>query len=90
MKIIVILFTLFFNFVYAQQVQNMPKIKKNNTPEQFFLQNLLKQYPDLFTEILEKRNPWNVQIIYTQVNRDVNNVPTLSNHYFNVDNTKYF
>ncbi|MBK7883256.1 MAG: serine hydrolase [Chitinophagaceae bacterium] len=54
------------------------------------LENILKQHPALFNEILAKKDTWNVQIIYTQVNRDASNNVSLSDYYFNVNDTKYF
>ena len=55
-----------------------------------FLVNLLKEYPQYFDSILKNRKAWNVQIIYTEINRDKNNNPKFSNYYFNVDTSKYF
>ena len=55
-----------------------------------FLVDLLKQYPQFFDSILKNRKAWNVQIIYTEVNRDKNNNPDFMDYYFNVDTSKYF
>ena len=55
-----------------------------------FLVNLLKQYPQYFDSILKNRKDWNVQIIYTEVNRDKHNNPKFTDYYFNVDTSKYF
>jgi beta-lactamase family protein len=55
-----------------------------------FLENLLKQYPDFFGKILQSRDSFQLQIIYTQIDRDAHNYPTFKNYYFNVDSTKYF
>jgi hypothetical protein len=55
-----------------------------------FLLKLLEAYPQYFDSILENRKIWNVQIIYTQVNRDRNNKPHFKDYYFNVDSTQYF
>ena len=55
-----------------------------------FLVNLLKEYPQYFDSILKNRKAWNVQIIYTEINRDKNNNPKFTNYYFNVDASKYF
>ncbi len=54
------------------------------------LENLLQQYPQYFDSILRKRKALNVQIIYTEVNRDENNNPAFIDYFFNVDNTQYF
>lgn len=55
-----------------------------------FLANILKQNPQYFDSILKFKKEWNVQIIYTQINRDKQNNPTFTDYYFNVDSSKYF
>ena len=55
-----------------------------------FLEKLLQSYPQLFDSILKNRKAWNVQIIYTQIDRGANNLPKLSNYYFNVNPAHYF
>ncbi len=54
------------------------------------LENLLKKYPEYFSKILQKRDSFKVQIIYTQIDRDAHNNPSFKNYYFNVDSLKYF
>ncbi|MEO8110349.1 MAG: serine hydrolase [Ginsengibacter sp.] len=61
----------------------------NAKTDSFFI-NLLQQYPQYFAEIIANRKAWNVQVIYTEINRDENNVPHFVNHYFNVDSSAYF
>lgn len=69
---------------------------KNRHPEidfaktDSFLVNILNKYPQYFDSVLKNRKAWNVQIIYTQINRDKNNEPAFTNYYFNVDSSKYF
>ena len=55
-----------------------------------FFVGLLQQYPQYFEAILKNRKDWNVQIIYTEINRDKNNNPKFRDYYFNVDASKYF
>jgi hypothetical protein len=55
-----------------------------------FLVDLLMQYPQFFDSILKYRKDWNVQIIYTEINRDKHNNPEFTDYYFNVDASKYF
>ncbi len=52
--------------------------------------NLLREYPQYFESILKNRKEWNVQIIYTMINRDKNNNPHFKDYYFNVDTFKIF
>ena len=55
-----------------------------------FLPLLLKNNPSYFDDILKNDKDWNVQIIYTQINRDANGIPNLAHHYFNVNAGNYF
>ncbi|MEO6541922.1 MAG: serine hydrolase, partial [Ferruginibacter sp.] len=55
-----------------------------------FLETLLKNNPVYFADILKSHKDWNVQIIYTQVNRGTNGIPDLVHHYYHVDAGKYF
>ncbi|MEO7992689.1 MAG: serine hydrolase [Chryseolinea sp.] len=63
-----------------------PTIKENEN----FLENLMRLHPEKFDSILLNRDKLEVQIIYTQIERDANNVPTFKSFYFNVDSTRYF
>ncbi len=55
-----------------------------------FMETLLKQYPQYFDSILTNRKGYNVQIIYTQIDRGANGIPLLKQHYFNVNPDNYF
>lgn len=55
-----------------------------------FFVDILKQRPQYFDSILSQRKEWNVQIIYTQVDRGANGIPTLTHHYFNLNPATYF
>lgn len=55
-----------------------------------FLENLLQQYPQYFENILQNRKLRNVQVIYTQINRDAYNNPEFTDYFFNVDSSQYF
>jgi beta-lactamase class A len=62
----------------------------DGTKTDIFLENILKKYPEYFDSILQNKKDWNVQIIYTQVNRTSDNLPQLKNFYFNVNPDRYF
>jgi hypothetical protein len=62
---------------------------QSSTKTDAFLENILKQQPE-FAKILQNRDSFKVQIIYTQIDRDAHNNPSFKNYYFNVDSTKYF
>ena len=55
-----------------------------------FLTDLMKSHPSRFKKIIRDRDTLEVQIIYTQINRDSLNRPTFKSFYFHVDSTKYF
>jgi Beta-lactamase enzyme family len=55
-----------------------------------FLEDLMAKNPLFFDEILKNRREWNVQVIYTQVDRGANGIPALKNYYFNVNPARYF
>lgn len=57
---------------------------------QFLVENMMKRHPDKFKHILNQKDQLEVQIIYTQINRDSLNRPVFRSFYFNVDSTKYF
>ena len=67
-----------------------PQMPADSARTDAFLENLMKRYPQYFDSILFHRNDWNVQIIYTQVDRGANGIPSLHNYYFNVDTSRYF
>jgi len=78
-----------------KSVDKMPKTKPesqldsgNTAPA--FVESLMLQYPQYFADILKNRKNWNVQVIYTQINRQANGTPELVNHYFNVRPATYF
>lgn len=51
---------------------------------------LMEKYPQYFYNILQNKKTFNVQYIYTQIDRGLNGMPNLTNHYFNVDKSQYF
>lgn len=51
---------------------------------------LEKSKSPIVTKIIQDPDTFRLQIIYTQIERDVNNVPTFKNYYFNFDNNLYF
>lgn len=65
-------------------------VPADTTKTDDFLLTLLKQYPGYFDSILQHQKDWNVQIIYTQIDRGRNGVPAFRNHYFNVNAARYF
>ena len=44
----------------------------------------------LFQSVIQHPEIYRYQIIYTQINRDKNNIPSFTNYYFNYDSLQYF
>lgn len=64
--------------------------KKNMSKTDTFLEDLLKTRPDSFNFFLANRDSLQVQIIYTQINRQADNTPLFTSYCFNVDAGRYF
>ena len=54
------------------------------------LVNMMNREPDQFQYFIDHRDSLEIQIIYTQINRDANNRPIFRSFYFNVDSSRYF
>ena len=65
----------------------MPATEKK---EDQFLAQLFKTQPALFNDILLNRKELNVQVIYTQVDRDADGTARFTHHSFNKNNEAYF
>lgn len=62
----------------------------SNAVDSKFLTSLMREHPELFKTILDKRKTFETQIIYTQIDRDENNVPAFKSFHYNVDTARYF
>ncbi len=62
-----------------------PIVEDENLVEHLMLRNAKD-----FASVLRNRKEWEVQIVYTQINRDSANRPSFKSFYFNVDSTNYF
>ncbi len=58
--------------------------------DETLVENLMKGEPQNFEKILKSKELLEVQIIYTQLDRDENNVLSFRSFYFHVDTTRYF
>lgn len=54
------------------------------------VENLMKSRKDMFRQIVDNKDSLEIQIIYTQINRDEMKRPHFKSFYYNVDSTKYF
>ena len=55
-----------------------------------FLKNMLQSHPELFSHILNHPTHNEVQILYTQIDRDENNVPHFTSYSYRLDANHYF
>ncbi len=74
-----------FFFILCFIVSFNALAQKNNV-----LKNILLKDNQHFEQILTNPNKYEVQIIYTQINRDKNNIPSFKSYTFNADSTMYF
>lgn len=59
-------------------------------PDTIFLKNLLESHPELFEHILHHPTHNEVQILYTQIDRDENNVPHFKSYSYRLNANHYF
>ncbi|WP_421829782.1 serine hydrolase [Larkinella sp.] len=55
-----------------------------------FLDGLLKKSPELFGRVLANPAKYDVQILYTQINRDEKNRPLFKSYRYRLDKDRYF
>jgi hypothetical protein len=59
-------------------------------PDTIFLKNLLQSHPELFKGILNHPTQNEVQVLYTQIDRDKNNVPHFKSFSYRLNPNRYF
>ena len=59
-------------------------------PDTTFLKNLLESHPELFSHILNHPAHNEVQILYTQIDRDENNLPHFKSYSYRLNAHHYF
>lgn len=75
----------FFLFTVSLNLNAMAQKNDHN-----LIENLLSKYPDQFSSILNHPLKNQVQILYTQINRDKNNKPLFKTYSYNLDDHRYF
>lgn len=53
-------------------------------------QLLISKASPLLRHVLNNPDSFQFQVIYTEINRDSRNKPTITNHYYNVDKNRYY
>lgn len=87
MRIVLLISLIFHLCIYDVYAQEGNSSKKMNNQ---LLTDLLKSNPELFGDILKHPTNNEVQILYTQIDRDKKNVPHFRSYSFNLDPTRYF
>jgi Beta-lactamase enzyme family len=59
-------------------------------PDTVFLKTLIESHPELFSHILNHPTHNEVQILYTQIDRDENNVPHFKSYSYRLNANHYF
>jgi len=77
-RYLLLFFTLFMSDTYAQKIDTV------------YLEKLLQSRPDLFQQILNHRTKNEVQILYTQIDRDKSNIPHFRSYSYRLNPTWYF
>ncbi len=54
------------------------------------LQSLLASHPEYFKKLMEQKDSFRLQVVYTQIDRKADNTPEFSSFYYNVDSLNYF
>jgi hypothetical protein len=67
-----------------------PGTRADTWHDSSFLENLMKDHPQYFEQVLKNRKEWNVQVIYTRVDRGEKGQVELKKFEFNVDPDHYF
>lgn len=55
-----------------------------------FLVHLMNREPERFSPYLQQLNKFEIQVIYSRIDRDERNNPSFQTFFFNVDTTRYF
>jgi hypothetical protein len=69
-------------------VHGMPIAKKGTNDS--FLVHLLGQYPQYFDTLLKNNRQWNIQVVYSRIDRTKSNTPRFTHFFFNTDSAGYF
>lgn len=73
-------------FISCRSLKNATTQKENTN----ILDSVLTANPQYFKNVLANKDALRVQIIYTKIDRDKNNIPHFTDYRFNVSDTLYF
>ena len=86
--LILLSFSAFFSFAFLQPQSNSSGVKGSR--KMSFIEGLLWKHPDKFAKVLSNPKFYRLQIIYTQINRDSNNVPHFKQYTYRLNPKEYF
>jgi len=78
----------FSTSIYSQKTSTSSAA--TTTVDTKFIYNLLKAHPEKFKDILKNVNQREIQIIYTQIDRDKNNKPSFKQFTYRLNPNAYF
>lgn len=83
-KLLIILLLFIFLPSNDMHAQNLSRSSDS------LLINLMKERPDQFDSLLAKPQLYRIQILYTQINRDKNNIPHFKEYSYRLNSNEYF
>lgn len=69
-------------------IMNLSAMAQN--PDTVFLKKLMKSKPEIFSSVLNHPDKNQIQVLYTQINRDAQNKPHFKTYSYNLDPQHYF
>jgi Beta-lactamase enzyme family len=80
-----------FSCTPSRRTANLP-VKPSNQPSvnNNFIEALLQNHPEYFDTLLKQRDEWNIQIVYTRIDRKADNTPVMQDFYYNTAANAYF
>src|SRR5690348_8324648 len=90
MRSILILLTTTFAATVFGQVQRKQNLSAQPKADQLLTHILQSNTDSLFQTVIQHPEIYRYQIIYTQINRNKNNIPSFQNYYLNYDSLQYF
>ncbi|HEY1023791.1 MAG TPA: serine hydrolase [Sphingobacteriaceae bacterium] len=77
-------------FLFVMPLATAAQSNSYKVTDTLFLPELLRSHPDLFGNVLKHPGQNEIQILYTQINRDRNNIPHFRSFSYRLDPEWYF
>jgi hypothetical protein len=79
-----------FYYLVGLMLCILPDVKSQFKTDSVLLNILRSDTSSLLASMIEQPDKFRIQIIYTQINRDADNIPSFTNYYFHVNRDFYF